>query len=86
MVLSLPVIKKMILNALNLMVIFGVYLRFSGILKLPDDWYSNYNEVVSFRYELASQRSLPQGEREIFYFKFLEAGGKLEINALSSKG
>jgi len=28
---------------------------------------------------------MPQKDRQVFYFKFLEAGDKLEVNALSSK-
>lgn len=51
-----------------------------GIVKLESDWHEHNTEVVSFRYEH------DKGEKgEEFYFKMLEAGNKLEVNALSSK-
>jgi hypothetical protein len=49
---------------------------------LPGDWKAQNQDVVSFRYEHLKAK---QGADEEFYFKFLEAGGKLEINALSNK-
>jgi hypothetical protein len=48
---------------------------------LAQDWPLHNTEVVSFRYEHPVK-----GEKgEEFYFKMLEAGPKLEVNALSSK-
>ena len=49
-------------------------------MQLNSDWPLNNMDVVSFRYDH------PKGEKgEEFYFKMLEAGNKLEVNALSSK-
>ena len=52
-----------------------------AILNLPDDWSEQNADVVSFRYSHPTEQST---EGEEFYFKFLHAGGNLEINALSS--
>ena len=49
-------------------------------MKLPEDWHQQSGEVASFKYEHPAR-----GQRnEEFYFKILHAGGKLEVNALSS--
>ncbi|CDW89962.1 UNKNOWN [Stylonychia lemnae] len=58
----------------------------TGILNLPQDWQSQNAELVSFRYERLSDENVPQKDREEFYFKFLQAAHKFEINALSSNG
>ena len=52
-----------------------------GIIKLPEDWLEQNKEVVSFRYEHPKRGQ----KNEEFYFKFIPAGNKLEINALSSE-
>jgi hypothetical protein len=48
---------------------------------LPENWKNNDSDVISFRYQHDKE-----GEKdEEFYFKFMQAGDNLEINALSSK-